>query len=123
MIPREPAVDLVHETGCYLTFGNTSAIEPTMPAALSPTTMRTPRSPRDFSQDGKPRINAHALSSGFRPPAPAWLAQRNAIGREVQDSEGRLGIGQRGEQRWLGHAKSQRYDCGNGRNHQQHASD
>lgn len=42
-------------------FGNTSAIEPTMPAALSPVYMRTPRSPRDFSHDGKPR--QHSLDS------------------------------------------------------------
>ena len=39
----------------YFAFGNTSAIEPTMPAALSPTNMRAPRSSRDFSQDRKPR--------------------------------------------------------------------
>jgi len=39
----------------YLAPGNTSAIDPTMPAALSPVNMRMPRSPRDFSHDKKPR--------------------------------------------------------------------
>lgn len=39
----------------YFAFGNTSAIEPTMPAALSPTNMRTPRSLRDSSHDRKSR--------------------------------------------------------------------
>ena len=39
----------------YLAPGNTSAIDPTMPAALSPVNMRTSRRPRDFSHDRKSR--------------------------------------------------------------------
>lgn len=55
----------------YFAFGNTSAIEPAMPAALSPVNMRTPRSPRDFSHDRKSRQHsadsvkpsAHSITS------------------------------------------------------------
>ena len=39
----------------HMTVPNTSAIEPTMPTALSPVNMRTPRRPRDFSHDKKSR--------------------------------------------------------------------
>ena len=35
--------------------GNTSAIGPTIPAALSPVNMRTPRSPRDLSHERNSR--------------------------------------------------------------------
>lgn len=41
--------------------GKTPAVEPTIPAALSPTNMRTPRSPRDLSHDRKSR--QHSLDS------------------------------------------------------------
>ena len=40
---------------CLGGLGNASAIGPTMPDALSPTAIRTPRSPRDRSRDRKPR--------------------------------------------------------------------
>ena len=45
----------------YLAPGNTSAIDPTMPATLSPVNMRTPRRPRDFNHDRKSR--QHSLDS------------------------------------------------------------
>ena len=35
--------------------GNTSAIDPTIPAALSPVNMRTPRVPRDLSHEENSR--------------------------------------------------------------------
>ncbi len=39
----------------YAASGNTSAIDPTMPAALSPVNIRTPLRPRDLSQERKSR--------------------------------------------------------------------
>ena len=52
--------------------GKTSAIEPTMPAALSPTNMRTPRSPRGLSHDRKSR--QHSADS-VKPSAAPMISR------------------------------------------------
>ena len=56
----------------YFAFGNTSAIEPTMSAALSLVNMRTPRSPRDFGHDKKSR--QHSVDSVKPSAHPEHLA-------------------------------------------------
>lgn len=69
------------------------------------------------------RISTQRYVANVRAAATRLLAQRDAAGREVQDPEGRLSIGQRREQRRFRRAKGKRHARGNGRNRQQHASD